>query len=453
MKFKKVLIANRGEIALRINRACHELGLKTVAVHSTADTESLHVKFADESVCIGPPSPKESYLNMHALLSAAEVTGADAIHPGYGFLSENSEFARACERMGLVFIGPPADAIEAMGNKVRAKETVAKAGVPLLPSLKVVDSKGQPLSEKAIKEAAEEIGYPILIKAAMGGGGRGMKMVKDSSELLRLLDIARSESRSAFGSDEVYLEKFCVEPRHIEFQILADQFGNAIHLGERDCSLQRRHQKIVEETPSPALDEKLRNLMGERAVAAAKAVSYSTVGTIEFLLDKDKKFYFLEMNTRIQVEHPITEMVTGVDLVREQIRMAQGEKLKLKQSDVKMTGHSIECRITAEDPANFNPSPGRIHLFHPPMGFGVRLESIACSEYNVSPYYDSMLAKLIVHDTDREMAMRKMEGALKEFVIKGVKTIVPLHLRVLEDADFRRGHYDTSFLQRFQAGH
>lgn len=449
MSFKKVLIANRGEIALRVNRACHELGLSTVAVHSTADTGSLHVKFADESVCIGPPSPRESYLNMHALLSAAEVTGADAVHPGYGFLSENAQFARACEEMGLTFIGPSADAIERMGNKIRAKETVAKAGVPLLPSLKLFDDAGKFLTEREIKERAHEIGYPVLIKAAAGGGGRGMKIVQSENDLLRMLEIARSESKAAFGSDEVYIEKYCVEPRHIEFQILGDKYGNIIHLGERDCSLQRRHQKILEETPSPALSPALRELMGQKSVAAAKAVDYSTVGTIEFLLDRDKKFYFLEMNTRIQVEHPITEEVTGIDLVREQIQMAQGKKLMLTQKDVQMRGHSIECRITAEDPATFAPSPGKISLFHAPMGKGVRLESTACSDYFVPPHYDSLLSKLIVWDENRDLAIKKMSQALQEFVVMGVKTIIPLHQRILEDPDFRAGHYDTSYLQNF----
>jgi len=449
MSFKKVLIANRGEIALRVNRACHEMGLSTVAVHSTADTNSLHVKFADESVCIGPPAPRESYLNMHALLSAAEVTGADAVHPGYGFLSENAQFARACEEMGLTFIGPSADAIESMGNKVRAKETVAAAGVPLLPSVKLVDSSGKPLSERDVKERAKEIGYPVLIKAAAGGGGRGMKIVKEESELLRMLEVARSESKAAFGSDEVYIEKYLVEPRHIEIQVLADKFGNTVHLGERDCSLQRRHQKLLEETPSPVMTQALRDLMGQKAVAAAKAVNYHTVGTIEFLLDREKKFYFLEMNTRIQVEHPITEMVTGVDLLREQIRMAQGERLLLTQKDIQMSGHSIECRITAEDPVTFAPSPGRISSFHAPMGYGVRLESAAYSDYFVPPYYDSLLSKLIVWDENRDLAIRKMSQALNEFVIQGVKTTIPLHQRIMEDEDFIKGVYDTSTLQNF----
>ena len=448
MSFKKVLIANRGEIALRINRACHELGLSTVAVYSTADVDSLHVKFADESVCIGPPTPRESYLNIHALLSAAEVTGADAVHPGYGFLSENAQFGRACQEMGLTFIGPSPDAIERMGNKVQAKETARGADVPLLPSLYLKDADGKVLSESDIRKQVKDIGFPVLIKAAMGGGGRGMKIVRQESELSQALEIARSESKAAFGSDEVYIEKFCEEPRHIEFQILADKYGNIVHLGERDCSIQRRHQKLLEETPSPALTPKLREQMGAAAISAARAVDYSTVGTIEFLLDKDKRFYFLEMNTRIQVEHPITEMVTGVDLCREQIQMAMGKKLTLQQKDVSFKGHSIECRITAEDPRNFAPSPGRIMLFHPPMGYGVRLESVACSDYFVSPYYDSLLSKLIVWDENRELAIAKMGEALKEFVIQGVKTTIPLHRMILESPQFRSGIYDTKFLEQ-----
>ncbi|MBN8554241.1 MAG: acetyl-CoA carboxylase biotin carboxylase subunit [Deltaproteobacteria bacterium] len=445
----KVLIANRGEIALRINRACHELGLSTVAVYSTADADSLHVKFADESVCIGPPQPRESYLNIHALLSAAEVTGADAVHPGYGFLSENAQFARACADMGLLFIGPSADSIQRMGNKIQAKETVAKAGVPLLPSVKLASSDGKPVSESDVKAQAKEMGYPVLIKAANGGGGRGMKIVREESELMKLLEIARSESKAAFGSDEVFIEKYCVEPRHIEFQILGDKQGHLIHLGERDCSIQRRHQKILEETPSPAMTPQLREKMGASAIAAASAVDYATAGTIEFLVDKDKNYYFLEMNTRIQVEHPITEMVTGVDLLREQILTAMGESLKIKQKDVVMKGHSIECRVTAEDPKTFAPSPGRISLFHPPMGYGVRLESTACSDYFVSPYYDSMISKLIVHADTRDLAIAKMREALKEFVILGVKTSIPLHLKILDSQDFREGRYTTKFLETF----
>lgn len=444
---KKVLIANRGEIALRINRACHELGLSTVAVYSTADADSLHVKFADESVCIGPPAPRESYLNMHALLSVAEVTGAEALHPGYGFLSENAQFARACRDMGIIFIGPSPESIEKMGHKVLAKETVAKVDMPLLPTLSHLDK----MSEDKLKIRVKEMGYPVLLKAALGGGGRGMKIVREANELLKALDLARSESRAAFASDEIYIEKFCEHSRHIEFQIMADTYGNCIHLGERDCSIQRRHQKVLEETPSLFLTPELRSQMGKYAVEAARVVNYSTVGTIEFLVDTFQKFYFLEMNTRIQVEHPITEMVTGIDLVREQIKLALGEKLSLKQEDIIWKGHALECRITAEDPWTFAPSPGHIKLFHPPMGLGIRLESTACSDYVVSPYYDSLLSKLIVHDENRSLAIAKMREALKEFIIVGVKTSIPLHMKILNDPDFQEGKYDTHFLERFMS--
>jgi len=444
--FKKVLIANRGEISLRVNRACHELGLKTVAVYSTADKDSLHVKFADESVCIGPPSPKESYLNMQAILAAAEVTGADAVHPGYGFLSENAEFAKICEASNLTFIGPSYEAIGSMGHKIRAKEKVESAGVPTLTSIKV---KGEVTPE--IRKQVEKVGFPILIKAAMGGGGRGMKIVRRIEDLAGQLDVARSEAKNAFSSDEVYIEKYLENPKHIEIQVLGDKHGNVIHLGERDCSIQRRHQKLLEEAPSPVLNEEVRMKMGLVAVAAAKAVGYSSAGTVEFIVDKNLNFYFLEMNTRIQVEHPITEMITGVDLVREQIRSAMGEKLRYQQKDIQFRGHSIECRITAEDPRTFAPNPGQIKLFHPPMGFGVRLESTACSDYFVPPFYDSMIAKLIVHDENRKMAIMKMHGALKEFVIHGVKTTIPLHIDIMTHPEFLDGRYDTGFLTRWLA--
>jgi len=444
--FKKVLIANRGEISLRVNRACHELGLKTVAVYSTADKDSLHVKFADESVCIGPPSPKESYLNMQAILAAAEVTGADAVHPGYGFLSENAEFAKICEASNLTFIGPSYEAIGSMGHKIRANEKVESAGVPTLTSIKV---KGEVTPE--IRKQVEKVGFPILIKAAMGGGGRGMKIVRRIEDLAGQLDVARSEAKNAFSSDEVYIEKYLENPKHIEIQVLGDKHGNVIHLGERDCSIQRRHQKLLEEAPSPVLNEEVRMKMGLVAVAAAKAVGYSSAGTVEFIVDKNLNFYFLEMNTRIQVEHPITEMITGVDLVREQIRSAMGEKLRYQQKDIQFRGHSIECRITAEDPRTFAPNPGQIKLFHPPMGFGVRLESTACSDYFVPPFYDSMIAKLIVHDENRKMAIMKMHGALKEFVIHGVKTTIPLHIDIMTHPEFLDGRYDTGFLTRWLA--
>lgn len=440
---KKVLIANRGEIALRINRACHELGLSTVAVYSTADADALHVKFADESVCIGPPQASESYLNMSSLLAAAEVTGADAVHPGYGFLAENATFARACQAENLCFIGPSPDVIDQMGHKIRAKELAHKAGVPTLPSLVVKPEMSTP----EVMHALKEIGYPVLIKAAMGGGGRGMKLVKSPEEWTSLYSLARSESLKAFGSDEVYVEKYCVSPKHVEVQVLGDQSGKVLHFGERDCSIQRRHQKLVEEALCPILEESTRQQMGKVAVQLAEQVGYYSAGTVEFVLDADKNFYFLEMNTRIQVEHPVTEMVTGFDLVKAQIEVAQGQNLKLKQSDLQFRGHSIECRILAEDPKNFQPCPGLISLFHPPMGFGVRLESTACSDYFVPPYYDSMIAKLIVHADSRVAAIEKMKQALREFVIQGIKTTIPLHLEIMDHPVFREGNYDTKFLE------
>jgi acetyl-CoA carboxylase biotin carboxylase subunit len=440
---KKVLIANRGEIALRINRACHELGLSTVAVYSTADADALHVKFADESVCIGPPQASESYLHMPALLSAAEITGADAVHPGYGFLAENATFARACEEMGLTFIGPSPDVIDQMGHKIRAKEIAQKAGVPTLPSLKV----NAQMSEKEILSGLEKIGYPVLIKAAMGGGGRGMKLVHSPQEWSSLYQIAKSESLKAFGSDEVYVEKFCVSPRHVEIQILGDQFGKVLHFGERDCSIQRRHQKLVEEALCPVLDPKTRDAMGKVAIQLANQVGYFSAGTVEFVVDKDLNFFFLEMNTRIQVEHPVTEMVTGRDLLKLQIEVAQKKALSFEQKDIQFRGHAIECRILAEDPKTFQPCPGMITLFHPPMGFGVRLESTACSDYFVPPYYDSMIAKLIVHAEDRPAAIEKTTQALREFVIHGIKTTIPLHLDIMSHPQFREGNYDTKFLE------
>lgn len=416
--------------------------MKTVAVYSTADAESLHVKFADEAVCIGPPPSKESYLNMHAILSAAEVTGADAVHPGYGFLSENSEFARLCEKMGILFIGPSSEAILTMGHKVKAKETVAKMGVPLLPSLKLSELEGN-----LVEAVKKEVGFPVLIKAAMGGGGRGMKVVKDPAKLEETLAVARQESLSAFGSDEVYIEKFCENPRHVEVQIIGDRQGSIVHLFERDCSIQRRHQKVVEEAPSPALKPEIRKAMTEAAVNAGRAVKYVTAGTVEFLLDSDGRFYFLEMNTRIQVEHPITEMITGIDLVREQIRTACGHPLSFRQEDIKIRGHAFEFRILAEDPRTFHPSPGRINLFHAPMGKGVRLESVAHSDYMVPPYYDSMIAKLVCWDDSRELALEKSRNALREFLVQGIKTSIPLHRAILEDEDFVKGSYSTRFLE------
>lgn len=442
--FKKVLIANRGEIALRINRACHELGIQTVAVYSQADADALHVKFADESVCIGPPSAKESYLNMQTILAAAEVTGADAIHPGYGFLAENSEFAKACIASGVSFIGPSPEVIEQMGNKILAKQVAERSGVPILKSLKLTGEKD--FSMKDIHGFAEQIGYPVLIKAAMGGGGRGMKRVNQPADLEKSLQLAKAESLAAFGSDEVYIEKYCLQPRHVEFQILGDNKGNVLHLGERDCSIQRRHQKLVEEATCPVMTPELRVKMGAAAVNAAKEVGYTTAGTVEFIVDQEMNFFFLEMNTRIQVEHPVTEMITGVDLLRTQIELAAGQALKFSQKDVQLKGHAIECRITAEDPVTFQPCPGKIGLFHPPMGMGVRIESAACSDYTVSPYYDSMICKLIVYDDSRAEAIQKMRQALSEFVIQGVKTSIPFHIEVMQEERFVSGNYSTAYL-------
>jgi len=445
--FKKVLIANRGEIALRINRACHELGLKTVAVYSQADADALHVKFADEAVCIGPPSARESYLNMQAILAAAEVTGADAIHPGYGFLSENPDFAEACRASKIKFIGPDAKVIDSMGNKVQAKQHAEAAGVPVLKSIKIKSEKD--LDFHSIEEQAKAIGFPVLIKAAMGGGGRGMKKVNSASELKSAIQLARSESQSAFGSDEVYIEKYCVNPKHIEIQVLGDEHGHVVHLGERDCSIQRRHQKLIEEARSAVVSDKLRAEMGECAVALAKRVDYSSAGTIEFIVDENLNYFFLEMNTRIQVEHPVTEMITGIDLLAAQIMSAAGEKLRWSQDDIQFRGHAIECRITAEDPVSFAPCPGQISLFHPPMGFGVRLESSACSDYLVSPYYDSMISKLIVHAETRPIAIRKMKEALREFVVRGIKTTIPFHQQVMDHEAFISGRYTTAFCEKF----
>jgi len=419
-----------------------------VAVYSTVDADSLHVKFADESVCIGPPSPKESYLNMSALLAAAEVTGADAVHPGYGFLAENHQFAQVCADSGVTFIGPPIHVIDQMGNKLKSKEIAVKAGVPTLPSLRL---QSKDIDFASVEKWGEDAGFPLIVKASMGGGGRGMKLVKKKEELRQTIELARSESLTAFGSDEIYLEKYLLSPRHIEIQILGDKKGNLIHLGERDCSIQRRHQKLVEESPSPVVSAELRARMGESALSLARKVGYESAGTVEFIVDRDLNYYFLEMNTRIQVEHPVTEMVTGVDLVREQIRVAMGEELSYSQSEIEWKGHAIECRITAEDPRTFAPSPGQISLYHPPGGLGVRVESAACSDYLVTPFYDSMICKLIVYDQTREMALRRMESALREFVIQGIKTSIDFHLELLQDPGFRSGQYDTGFVERRKA--
>jgi acetyl-CoA carboxylase biotin carboxylase subunit len=441
--FHKILIANRGEIALRIIRACKELGIKTVAVHSNVDSEALHVKLADESICIGPAPSVASYLNMKALISAAEVVDADAIHPGYGFLSENAEFAEICANCGLTFIGPTPENMRLMGDKISARQTVIAAGVPILPGTK----EGVHSAEEA-KKVAAEIGYPVIIKATAGGGGRGMKVVHSPAHLGNAFAAARSEAQAGFGNPEVYIEKYCERPRHVEVQILADKHGNVIHLGERDCSIQRRHQKLIEEAPCPVLSPALRKKMGDCAVAAAKAVSYSSVGTMEFLLDADNNFYFMEMNTRVQVEHPVTEMVTGVDIIKEQIRSAAGLPLRFKQSDIKINGHAIECRINAEDPVKFTPSPGKIDGYHTPGGLGVRVDSAVYDQYTVLPHYDSMIAKLIVHADTREEAIKRMARALDEYIIEGIKTSIPFHQRIMANKEFIEGAVDTGFLER-----
>ncbi len=441
--FKKILIANRGEIALRIIRTCKELGIKTVAVYSEADRYSLHVRFADEAVCIGPGPSKESYLNIPRIIAAAEITNAEAIHPGYGFLAENAMFAEICESSGIKFIGPTPDAIEAMGDKALAKETMRKAGVPVIPG-----SDGVVETLEEAREIVNEIGYPIMLKAAAGGGGKGMRMVKSEDELENAWQTARAEAEAAFGNPALYIEKFIEKPRHIEIQILADEHGNVIHLGERDCSIQRRHQKLIEESPSPIVTSELREAMGQAAVKGAKSVKYRNAGTIEFLVDKDGNFYFMEMNTRIQVEHPVTEMVYGIDIVREQIRIAAGEKLGIKQRQLKPSGHAIECRINAEDPFHgFRPSPGKITALHFPGGFGVRVDSHIYQEYVIPPYYDSMIAKLIVHARTRDEAIARMLRALEEFVIEGVHTTIPFHIKLLNSSEFRSGiDYDTKFV-------
>lgn len=444
--FKKVLVANRGEIALRVIRACKELGIKTVAIHSEADALSLHVRAADEKVCVGPAESALSYRNIPNVLSAAEITGVDAIHPGYGFLSENAHFAEVCESIGIKFIGPSSENIAMMGDKAKAREIVAKRGLPVTPG-----SPGELRSEEDALQAAQKIGFPVIIKATAGGGGRGMRVVNKAEDLGRAFQAAQAEAKSTFGNDGVYLERYFLEPRHIEVQILADQHGRVIHLGERDCSIQRRHQKLIEETPSPVVDDKLRREIGRVAVEAVKAAHYRNVGTVEFLLDKDRQFYFMEVNTRIQVEHPITEMVTGIDLIKEQIRLAAGHPLSIRQQDVILTGHSIECRINAEDPEKFTPSPGMVTKYSPPGGFGIRVDSAMESGSVVVPHYDSMIAKLITHGRDRQESAARMKRALGEFIIEGIKTTIPLHRRILEDPDFQKGHVSTTFLERFLA--
>ncbi|GLI37046.1 acetyl-CoA carboxylase biotin carboxylase subunit [Geobacter hydrogenophilus] len=441
--FHKVLIANRGEIALRVIRACKELGIKTVAVYSVADKDSLHVKLADESVCIGPAPSLQSYLNINAIISAAEVTDAEAIHPGYGFLSENAAFAEICENCGITFIGPSSESMRIMGDKISARQAVIKEDVPILPGTK----EGVNDVNEAIK-IAKGIGFPVIIKATAGGGGRGMKIVHSPATLPNAFATARAEAQAGFGNPEVYIEKYCEEPRHVEIQIMADKHGNVIHLGERDCSIQRRHQKIIEEAPCPVMTPDLRKAMGDAAVRAAKAVGYDSVGTVEFLVDKNLNFYFMEMNTRVQVEHPVTEMITGIDIVREQIRSAAGHKLRYKQSDVKIHGHAIECRINAEDPVKFTPCPGKITGYHTPGGLGVRVDSFVYDQYSVVPHYDSLISKLIVHAETREDAIRRMARALDEYIIEGIKTTIPFHKRIMANKDFMEGNVDTAFLEK-----
>ena len=445
--FEKVLIANRGEIALRVIRACRELGIESVAIYSEADRDALHVMAADEAICVGPGPSSGSYLNIPNIISAAVLSGADAIHPGYGYLSERAQFAEICETHGIKFIGPSVHAIEQMGDKVAAKRAMAQAGVPVIPgSLEPIES-----DEEAIA-LAEEIGYPVIVKASAGGGGRGMRLARSRAELERVLGPARSEAGAAFGSDALYVEKYLEAPRHVEIQILADEHGNVIHLGERECSIQRRHQKLIEEAPSPVIDDEVRRRMGEAAVLGARAVGYANAGTVEFLVDRDRNFYFLEMNTRIQVEHPVTEWVTGIDLVKEQIRIAAGEKLSIRQEDVRLNGHAIECRINAEDPERgFMPSPGTVRFYHAPGGYGVRVDSAVYSGCVVPPYYDSLVAKLIVHASDRQSAIDKALAAVDEFRIEGIKTNAAYLKQILEHPKFRAGELSTDFIERYMA--
>jgi acetyl-CoA carboxylase, biotin carboxylase subunit len=442
--FKKILIANRGEIALRIIRACKEMNIKTVAVHSTADADSLHVRFADESVCIGPPKSADSYLNVPSIISAAEITDAEAIHPGYGFLAENSSFAEICGSTGIRFIGPSPESIKLMGDKAKARETAKKAGVPVLPG-----SDGVVTEESSALEIARELGFPVIVKASAGGGGKGMRVVMDEADFANAFVMAQTEALAAFSDADVYIEKYLLKPRHIEIQLMADDKGNAIYLGERECSIQRRHQKLIEEAPSVIVDASLRKTMGEMAVAIAKIVKYRNAGTVEFLIDENMKYYFMEMNTRIQVEHPVTEMVTGLDLVKEQIRVAFGLPLLFTQDQIKIKGHSIECRINAEDPERFTPSPGTLTTFNPPGGLGVRVDTAAYNKYVIPPYYDSMIAKLIVHAETRDEAILRMLRALDEFIIEGVKTTIPVHKKILLDPDFREGNISTNFMERY----
>ncbi len=444
--FNKILIANRGEIALRIQRACRELGISTVAVHSTADAEAMHVRLADESVCIGPPPAKDSYLNIPSILSAAAITRADAIHPGYGFLAENAGFAEMVDAHGLTFIGPSSAHISMMGDKIAAKAAMAAVGIPLVPG-----SDGAVSDLETARFVAGRIGYPVLIKAAAGGGGRGLKVALDASELEDAFGLARAESRAAFGNDALYMEKYLDQPRHVELQIMADNHGNVVHFGERDCSLQRRHQKVLEEAGSPAISAAQRDALGQTATAALRKLGYRNAGTLEFLY-QDGQFAFIEMNTRLQVEHPVTEMLCDVDLVREQIRVAAGAPLGYAQSDITFNGHAIECRITAEDPKTFMPTPGRVTAFHAPGGLGVRVDSALYAGYFVPPYYDSLVAKLIVHAPSRKRAIDRMRRALDEFAVVGIQTTIPLHSRIVDDPDFQAGDYTIHWLEKFVAG-
>ena len=443
--FKKILIANRGEIALRVIRACRELGIGTVAVYSEADRDSLHVRFSDEDICIGPAASRESYLNIPRIVAAAEITGAEAIHPGYGFLAENAEFAEICDRSGIVFIGPTADQIRRMGDKAEARRTMIEAGVPVVPGSKgAVDDVG------AAREEAERIGYPVIIKAAAGGGGKGMRVAESADVIESTFTMARNEAAAAFNDARVYIERFVQRPRHVEIQVLGDQHGNLVHLGERDCSIQRRHQKLIEESPSPAITAETRQAMGEAAILAGRAIDYSNAGTVEFLLDVTGEFYFMEMNTRIQVEHPVTEKVTGVDLVKEQIRSAAGERISEPPA---LMGHAIECRINAEDPEHdFRPSPGKITAFHAPGGPGIRIDTHVYAGYSVPPYYDSLLGKLIAYGSNRDEALGRAYQALEEFIIEGVKTTIPFLREVLRHRDFVAGDFDTHFLERWRNG-
>lgn len=442
-KFKKVLIANRGEIAVRVIRACRELGIKSVAVYSEADKHSLHAKLADESICIGPAESKKSYLNIPAIIAAAEISGADAIHPGYGFLSENASFAEICRKCHIDFIGPTPEQMKQLGEKVAARDVARKAGLPFLPG-----SKSALENVETAKKMAKEIGFPVILKASGGGGGRGMKIVHKAEDLEKAYLTCRQEAAAAFGNSEVYLEKYLENPRHVEIQIIADKYGNIVHLGERDCSIQRRHQKVIEEGPCNLFTEKDRQKIGGYAISLAKEVGYYGAGTVEFLMDEQKNVYFMEMNTRIQVEHPVTEEITGIDLVRTQILVAQGEKLPFSQKDIHIKGHSIECRINAEDPTSFAPWPGHITAFSCPGGKGIRVDGFVYHGYTVVPYYDSMLTKLIVHADTRELAIKKMKSALKEFIVDGIRTNISFHLKVLEHPDFINGTHSTRFLER-----